>query len=427
MTAAPAGRYPRRMRATLLLLLLPAVAPGQTVLLADDAGGGRCELTLTVRGKLKVTAAGKADELPLTATAAHAFTDRSDRPGRVVREYTAATSTTEVAGERTRRELPADRRRIVVQRTPTGVVHYSPAGPLARDELELVAEHLDPRAVAALLPGRAVKVADTWAVPAEAVRVACHLDGIGACAFTGTLTAAGPVAMFTLAGTADGVENGAAVKLTVAATGTFDVTSGRVTKLRWEQTDDRSQGPASPASEVTAVAEWTRTPAEGPATADLPAGDAVPDALTDLRYADPRGRFQLTHPRSWHVVGRSADHVVLRLIDGGEFVAQATLTAWKPAAAGSHTPAADFRAALAKQPGWEPEAELAAGELTAPGRWLYRVTARGKQDGQPVVQTAYLLAAASGAQVAVSVLAEPGKAGAVAGRDERLVRAVGLK
>ena len=62
--------------------------------------------------------------------------------------------------------------------------------------------------------------------------------------------------------------------------------------------------------------------------------------------------------------------------------------------------------------------------MSAPGRWVYRVAVRGKQDGQPVVQTAYLMAWPSGAQVAVGVLAAPDKLGAVAGRDEKLVRAV---
>lgn len=419
------------MRALLSLLLLPAVAAAQPVVLKEATTPGdaaRCELTLAVRGKLKVAAGDTADEFPLAARASHSFTEWADRPGRTVRRYTTAMSSAEVAGERSGRELAADRRLVVAQRTADGIVHYSPAGPLGRDELELVAEHLDPQAVAALLPGRAVNVADTWAIPAEAVRAACHLDGIGACAFTGTLTAGGPAAAFAVAGKAEGVENGAAVKLAVKATGTFDTAAGRVTRLRWEQTDERGQGPVSPASEVTAVSELARTPAVVPADVTLPSGNAVPESLTDLRYADPKGRYRLTHPRTWHVVGRSADHVVLRLIDRGEFVAQATVTHRKPAAAGSHAPADEFRTGLAKLPGWEPEAELVAGELSAgPGRWLYRVAVRGKQDGQPVVQTFYLLAGPSGAQVAVGVLAQPGKAGAVAGRDERLVRAIETK
>ena len=409
-----------------------ALTAGPPVLLREDPAPGavtRCELTLSVRGRLKVTAGDKPDELPLVATAAHTFDETTDRPGRVVRRYASATSTATVAGERTVRDLPADRRRVVAQAGPGGVTHYCPAGPLARDELELVSEHLSPATVAALLAGRPLAVGDTWTVPPEAVRAACHLDAVGGCVVTGTLTAGGPEPTFRFAGTADGVENGAAVKLEIKATGTFDTAVGRVTKLRWEQTDDRTQGPASPASTVTAVTEWNRRPVGGDATlvAGLPVGDVIPAELVPLRFADTKGRFRLTHPRDWYPVGRSADHLVLRLVDGGRFVAQATITPWKPAAAGEHTPAAEFRAALTKLPGWEPEAELAAGERPAgAGRWLYRVAVRGKQDGRPAVQTFYLLAGPTGRQVAVGVLAPAETAGTVGDRDERLVRGIEL-
>lgn len=411
------------------LILLLALAP-PSVVLRDAGGPSRCELTLTVRGKLKVTVGDKTDDLPLTATASHTFAEYPDRPGRGVRLYESATSTATVSGERSLRELPLPHRRIVAHQTPDGLVHYSPVGPLTRDELELVSEHLMPSAIAALLPSKAMGVNESWAVPVEAVRAICHLDGVGQCALIGTLTAGGPQALFAIAGTADGVENGASVKLTVKATGTFDVATSRVTKLTWEQTDVRAQGPASPASEITAIAELTRTPtaADPAAGAKLPADDTIPDSLLNLHYADPRGRFRLTLPRSWHVVGRAPDHLVFRLLDRGEFVAQATVAVWKPVAAGKHTPADEFRAALAKLPGWEPEAMVSAGELTAPtGHWLYRVAARGKQDGHPMIHAAYLLAAPSGSQLAVGVLATPEKAGVLAGRDERLVRAVELK
>jgi hypothetical protein len=392
-----------------LILLAP---PGPV---AETPRPARCELSLTVRGKLTVQVGGdKPEGLPLSATARHTFVEFTDRPGRLVRDYSVATSTSQVAGERAVRELPADRRRIVAQQTATGLVHYSPAGPLARDELELVAEHLSPAAVAALLPGAPVAVGGTWRPPADAVRVACHLDGLTACEVVGSLTAENA---FALSGTVSGVENGAAVRINLTAAGTLDPNTRLVTKLRWEQADDRGQGPASPASEVTAVAEWLRTPADRPATADLPAGDSIPTALTDLRFADPKGRFTLTHSRDWFAVGQTADHVVLRLIDGGRFVAQATLSPWR---ATGPTPADEFRAAVRKQPGWQAEAELAAGELAG---GLYRVAARGTLDGRPVIQTAYLV----GGRLAVSVLAEAATAGAVAGRDERLARGVSLR
>ena len=60
-------------------------------------------------------------------------------------------------------------------------------------------------------------------------------------------------AAFSITGTAEGIENGGKVTLSVSATGTFRTASNRVTALTWKQTDDREVGPVSPASKVEAV------------------------------------------------------------------------------------------------------------------------------------------------------------------------------
>ena len=41
----------------------------------------------------------------------------------------------------------------------------------------------------------------------------------------------------------------------MTAKGTYDVASGRITGLEWEQADERESGPASPATEVKV--KWT--------------------------------------------------------------------------------------------------------------------------------------------------------------------------
>jgi hypothetical protein len=87
--------------------------------------------------------------------------------------------------------------------------------------------------------------------------------------------------------------------------------------------------------------------------------------------------------------------------------------------------AAAFKDAIAKQPGWESAGVAADGELPAgPGRWLYRVTAAGKQDGLAVVQSFYCLADDAGNQVVVTVVARDDRAAKLAGRDLALVTAI---
>src|SRR5262249_26029964 len=131
--------------------------------------------------------------------------------------------------------------------------------PLTRDELDLVTEHFNPQCLPGLLPGKAVSVGDTWLVPDGAVQAACLFDAVGKAQLAGKLTAVRDgLATFTIDGTAEGIENGAKVSVTVSAAGTFDVASGRVTRLTWKQKDDRAQGPINPESQVEATVTLKR-------------------------------------------------------------------------------------------------------------------------------------------------------------------------
>ena len=429
-----------RWLSTFAAALFAATAHGQ-VHLGEEAKVGdlaRVEVSLTLQGVMKVERDGKPEALPMGATATHAFAERveaADARGATVRvrHYEAAKSAGESAGERTTRELGADRRLVVAQRTDAGTLHFSPDGPLSREELELVGEHFDPATLQGLLPNKPVQANDVWAIAPDAVQRVCLLEGLVKADFSGKVTAVTPTAVtFTVGGTAEGIDNGAAVKLTVSATGTFDVAAKRVTNLKWEQADSRGQGAASPASEVKATITLTRQPlAEEPKALDIAARAKVPAdgkstaLMTMLRYTDAAGRFQFVYPREWHVVGRTKDHLVLRLLDGGEFTAQATLTVLKKLDAGAQMPVDDFKKLVMAVPGWLPETVSEDGVVpTEAGSRLYRLTAQGKQDGVPVQQTFYHLAGSQGEQVAVTVLARADKVVKVGTRDLSLVNAV---
>jgi hypothetical protein len=426
---------------TAALAVTLSAAPLSAQVLGETAKPGdlaRVEIKLTVAGTLKVERGGKPDALPLTATAQHAFDQRveaADAAGATlaVRHYEIARSQSDSAGERSTRDLGADRRLVVVRRTDSGALHFSPDGPLSREELELVAEHFDPLALPRLLPNKPVAAKETWKVPADAAQRACQLSGLTAADLTGTVTAVTPQAVtFTVTGTAEGVETGAVAKVTVNATGTFDVAAGRITTLKWEQSDVRAQGAASPASEVKATTELTVKPLteepkvlDAAARAKVPADGKTPDLMTMLRYTDAAARFSFVYPREWHVLGRTKDHLVLRLLDGGEFVAQATLTVMKTLDPGATMPVDEFKRLVAAVPGWVPNEVGEDGVIpTDAGRRLYHLTALGKQDGVPVRQTFYHLAGPNGEQVALTVLAGADVAGKVGTRDVSLINAV---
>ena len=430
----------RRTAATLVALLALAPLARAQVHLAETPAAGDCfrySVELELAGKMIVTQEGNKETIRLEAKARHAFSERTlaaadGLPARSARHYEDAVASAVVDVEKVNRALPDDRRLVVTLRSSEGTFCFSSAGPLTRDELDLVTEHFNPQCLAGLLPGKAVNVGDTWTVAPAAAQAAGQFDGLIKNSLTGKLTAAADgKATFTVEGTAEGIEHGAKVTLTVAATGTFDLTAKRVVALTWKQKDDREQGPVAPASQVDATVVLKRQSlAEAPkelsdaALATVPKGD-VPAALTLLRHADPKGRYSLVYPRDWHVTGQTDQHLIFRLLDKGEFIAQATVVAWKKADAGKHTPADEFKKAVGAAPGWTATRVLEDAETTSPdGRWLYRIVAEGKMDELPVVQSFNLLAGAQGDQAAVTFAMKPEKVKAVGTRDRELVQAI---
>jgi hypothetical protein len=414
-------------------------AVAQPVNLAEKVVVGdraRYAVELDLKGSLLVVQEGMKQPVRLEAKARHVFAERvvaaaDGLASASARLYGDAQASAAVAGEKSDRKLPDDRRLIVAKRGPDGLVCFAPAGPLSRDDLDLVTEHFNPQCLPGLLPGKVVNVGDTWAVGDNAAQAACLFHGVLKNALVGKLTGVKDgVATFTVEGTADGVENGAKVSLTVTATGTFDVATARVTALDWKQKDQREQGAVNPASEVEVAVTLKREPLDAlpkelsdDAVAKLASG--APAKLTDLRLADPKGRYHIHHARDWYVTGQTDTHLVLRLVEKGEFVAQATVMPWRKVDAGKHSTMEEFKKAVADTPGWVAGKVVAEGELPAgEGRWLFRLSVEGKIDDQPAVQTFYLLAGPQGDQVAVTVVAKPANLKALAARDADLVKGI---
>lgn len=423
-------------RATLfaVFLLAPPAAAQPVNLTETPRIGDTCRYTLDLKltGQLVLTENGAKQAVPLSATARHRFAEKAlavadGLPAHSVRLYDEATTTATVGGDKSDRTLPADRKLVVARRTPAGVFAYCPAGPVGRDDLDLVAEHFDPHCLPGLLPGKAVNVGDDWPVSDATAQAAGLLDKLTRNGVRGKLVSVeNGTAAFAVSGTIEGVENGAKVTLTVDAAGTFDVSAGRVTALTWKQSDDRAAGPVTPAAKVEATIALRRefnggVPAE--LSAEVPA--EVPAAAATLRQPGPGGRYDVLHPRDWHVTGMTDTHLVMRLLDGGEFVAQATVTPWAKAAPGQHAAADDFKKAASAAPGWVPDRVVADGELAAAdGHWVYRFAAEGKAQDVAVLRAVYLVAGPRGDQVVVTVVAPAGRAGVLAGRDAALATGI---
>jgi hypothetical protein len=432
-----------RSAVSLVLLLLAATQAGaQTYALAEPLQVGshfRLQLNMSLSGELKIHQEGKLISLKESATATHDYVERilaADAHGLAVktaRFYKTAKVEIVIDDHKEARTLRPERSLMIAQRAKDQTLVYSPKGPLAREELELT-EHFETLAPTGLLPAKEVAVGDSWKVANLPVQLLCHFEGLTAQDLSCKLESVkDQVARVALSGTASGIDRGATVKLTIRGHYLFDLKARRLTALEWKQTDERDQGPVSPAAAVTITTTVTRTPIETAeevndvALVIVPEGDVPPDALTQLVYQDSKKRFDIAHTRDWQLVGQSEEHLVLRLMDRGDFVAQATVTPWKKMPAGKHQTGAEFAAVIAKTPGWEQEKVLESKEISAPkGLWIYRVAAEGQLDGLKALQYFYLIAGPEGDQLLVAFTMTPAQAQKLDTRDVTLIRGITL-
>jgi hypothetical protein len=427
----------RTLGSVVVLLAVAGLAAAQTYPLVEAVQADDCSkfhLDMTLTGDLKVNRDGKPVPLALTAAATHDFTERVLKVGstglaeKTARLYDGARATIRAGDERSERVLRKERSLVVAQRHGNQYLVYSPTGPFTREELELTGEHFDTLTLTGLLAGKAVAVGDTWKVSNAVAQALCSFEGLTEQGLTCKLEEVKDnVARVSVTGTATGIELGALVKLTVDAGYRFDLNGKHLTEVDWHQKDERDQGPASPATSVQTTTKLTRAALDQAPESlgdvklvSVPSGFDVPAPLQQLEYRDPRGRFELALGRDWQTVGRGEDHLVMRLMEQGDFVAQVTITPWTRDAAGKHMSPEDFKEAMARTPGWEMEQELQVGEVPLPKddeRWVYRVSALGKMDGLDVLQNFYLVAGPGGKQVVLLFTLTPKKATKLADRD----------
>jgi hypothetical protein len=425
-----------------LLASLVASGPAraQTYTLAESPREDECFRITTetnLGGTLKVTRDGKPVTVRISATNEHTFAERllaaDNRVAKkALRRYSTAVSRATMDGDRVERNLPAEHRLIVAQRTADSLLCYSPDGRLTRTEVEVVSEHFETLHLTGLLPGKDVTVGESWKVDSGVAQSVCLFDGLISHTLTAKLkNVAAGMATIAIEGGAKGIENGALAELTVAAEVRFDLEKKRILNVVWKQKDVRDQGPVSPAAEVETTTVLKREllaepPAElGPAAMARVLAEEPARTAYHLLHRDPRNRFQFLYARDWHIVGQTEHHIVMRLLDRGDFVAQVTVTQWQNAGAGKHISPEDFEKLTAGGTGWKPEEVLERGEVpTDGGRWVYHVTARGELEGSKVVQNFYVVASADGDQMILTFTMRPASATRIGTRDLALVNAI---
>jgi hypothetical protein len=296
--------------------------------------------------------------------------------------------------DRSLRGLRPDRRLIVAQRSKGRSLVYCPGGPLTRDEVDLTNDHFDTLCLTGLLPGKPTAVGESWKVPNAVAQALCNFEGLADQNLVCKLEEVKEhSARVSVKGTSSGIDLGASVKLSIDASYFFDTAAGKLTRMEWRQAEDREQGPASPASSLQTTITLTRAAAELPpslsdvALVSVPEGLEPPEPLTQLEYRDSKAGFAMLYNRDWQTVSQSPEHLVMRLLDRGDFVAQLTLSPWTKAGNGNRMTPEVLRQAMSQTPGWQPDQEIQAGEVpSGKDRYVYRISSTGELEGSKVMQ-----------------------------------------
>jgi len=420
------------------LLVAGTYSWGQSAPLSETVQPGDCfevQLSMKLTGEMRIQKGDGLVPLTMEAVSLHDFSERALQVSaktslveKSARVFDKAQAMIHVGSDKVEKALRPERKLIVAQRLRDGLMAYCPAGALTRAEMDLTSDHFDLQSVTGLLAGKTVAVGDTWKIPNAVAQNVCNFEGLTDHTLTGKLDeVTSQLATFSVSGVANGIDQGALVKLTIEAKGQFDLNTKRLVKLEWKQKDDRKAGPVSPEIVVQANTTLKRKPIEQPDTLSDPALVSVPPEplpnMVQLDFRDPKGRFDLLYPRDWQTVSQTEERLIMRLMDHGDFVAQVTITPWTKAGKGQHLSADDFKEAMNDTPVWEVEKELQAGEVPTDvkGRWVYRLSELGTLDGVAVLQNFYIIADPDGNQVVVAFTMTPKQADKLGARDLSLV------
>jgi hypothetical protein len=430
----------RALGSLAIVLLVGVQARAQTFELSEAPLVDSCfriDIGMSLDGEIKVRQDGQTLTIKQSARARHQFLERILKANpaglgdRAIRYYQSADARITVDKDESTRHFRPERVRMVAQRVGDQTRTYCPKGPLTRDEVELT-EHFDSLALPGLLPRTKVKIGATWNISNATVQNLCDLGGLIDHDLSGKLDKVQDgVAYITITGHVNGIAQGAAVKLDIAATGEVDLKEHRLVALTWKQKDQREQGPVSPAFVADVVTQIKRVPIEQPTELNdlvlalVPTSELPPDAMTQLVARDPKGGFELVHARDWYLVGQTDRQMIMRLMDRGDFVAQLTITTWKKAEAGKHLSEEEFKEAMGQAPGWEQEKLLDNGTRLEDSRhhyWIYRVGATGALNGVKAIQYFYLVAGPHGDQLVLTFTMTPAQVQKLGTRDVELVR-----
>ncbi len=425
-----------------VLAVAAPLASAQSILLAENNLRDACfknEVVMKLKGTVTVQQNGQPATFPRSADAVHNYVERvldvkDGQIERTARFYTRADAVLVDGTDKFNLSLKANHTFLVAHRVKDQLIVYHPSDALTREEMEITS-HFDTLAVPGLLPRRETKVGESWQVPRDVMQALVDFDAVEKSNVAGKLEKIdGDLAYISFRGLVQGIDMAAAVTVMVKdSTAAFSIKQNRIVRLDWRVTDQRQQGPVSPALSADVAFQLTRTPIDAPsqlsevALAKVPAGPP-PAHLTNVAYRNLKKGFEFQFSRDWSMVSQTNDgKLVLRLVDSrGEFIAQCSVTPWQKVDAANLMKLPEFGKLMRDSKGWQQKDGPALDETdkikTANGYSILRVTAEGKLADVNAIRSFYLVATPVGDQILVDFTMLPTQASKLDARDVALVQ-----
>ncbi len=300
---------------------------------ALDVGG---ELTAVLAGaeprkeKMSVRCTLRYDELTLD------FVPSGEGGIHTVRYYEEAAATI-VHSDRSFTPVVRPGRMLIVSLIePPEVSVLSPAGPLTRDELDVMDLIGNSAVLDLLLPTEPVSVGVSWALDEGVLAALLRMDEVQRSDVAVTLTeVADVVSRFEMAGSVTGLAEGVPSDIELKARFRFLRGRQRVDWLGMLVREHRTQGPASGEMDAVARVQITLTPGESPPELSeeiLESLPLEPSPETLLLVCQPAdGSWSFIHDRRWFHLDDQEEAAALRLVEGGELIAHCNVALLPPA------------------------------------------------------------------------------------------------
>lgn len=294
------------------------------------------ELSLDVKGELRIRGEKQLQPLPMSVTASVKFTERRVDDGslanelRTLRHYSDAKATIRIQNESTINQLRAKYGLVRGKLSQNKLQLVAAQAPLTRDERDLLDLSGDPLSLAGLLPASEVEVGNNWTVPSEKLAAIYGLDEVKRSEVTVKLSQyQDNLATLTLTGKLNGTVMGSSTAMTLGGTLIFNTKTGNFDEWTLTIKEQRDPGLASPGLDVTAKLTATaKTIYDAKELSDEALGGL---ALIDdqqeerLSYVHRRGVFRFQYDPRWKIRSDESQQLNMQLLAENLIAAQANV------------------------------------------------------------------------------------------------------